>query len=179
MGGDWQKAQFANLIRYVPSGTYYARVRVRGKLIVQSLKTDLVSVAKLRLAVLEEERQWAESVDVVQRGKVLVDDAIRIDLDRMNSDVALKPRTRAYHAQQVKALHKSRSGLGSREMRGLSKTGCLNWAGSCGAGARISASAFIHTAEIQKTLIEIGIEMGAATTTQLGSSSVPVSGQRS
>ena len=37
------------LIRYVPSGTYFARLRVRGKLIRQSLKTDVLSVAKLRL----------------------------------------------------------------------------------------------------------------------------------
>jgi hypothetical protein len=152
-GGDWQKAQFANLIRYVPSGTYYARVRVRGKLIVRSLKTDLISVAKLRLADLEkEERQRAESVDVVHRGKVLVDDAIRIHLDRVNGDVSLKPRTRDYHAQQVKALLKSWPGLGSREIRGWSKTDCLNWAGSF--GARASASAFNHTAGILESRSE-------------------------
>jgi len=50
---DWQKTQFSNLIRYVPSGTYFARLRVRGKLIRQSLKTDVLSVAKLRLVDLE------------------------------------------------------------------------------------------------------------------------------
>ena len=29
----WQKTQFSNLIRYTPSGTYFARLRVNGKLI--------------------------------------------------------------------------------------------------------------------------------------------------
>jgi len=29
----WQKTQFANLIRCTPSGTYFARLRVKGKLI--------------------------------------------------------------------------------------------------------------------------------------------------
>lgn len=43
------KAQFTNRIRRVPSDTYYARLRVKGKLIRKSLKTDLVSSAKLRL----------------------------------------------------------------------------------------------------------------------------------
>jgi hypothetical protein len=38
---DWQKTQFANLVRYVPSGTYYARLRAAGKLIHKSLKTDV------------------------------------------------------------------------------------------------------------------------------------------
>jgi hypothetical protein len=44
---DWQKTQYSNLICYVPSGTYYARLRVKGKLIRRSLKTDVLSVAKL------------------------------------------------------------------------------------------------------------------------------------
>ena len=58
---DWQKTQYSNLIRNVPSGNYYARLRVKGKLIRRSLKTNLISVAKLRLADLEKsEREAAE-----------------------------------------------------------------------------------------------------------------------
>ena len=34
----WQKTQFANLVRYIPSGIYFARFRVRGKLIRKSPK---------------------------------------------------------------------------------------------------------------------------------------------
>ena len=47
----WLKTPFANLVRYVPSGIYFSRIRVRGKLIRRSLKTDTLSVAKLRLAL--------------------------------------------------------------------------------------------------------------------------------
>ena len=47
---EWQKTQYANLIRYVPSSSYFARLRVNGNLIRKSLKTDVLSVAKLRLA---------------------------------------------------------------------------------------------------------------------------------
>jgi hypothetical protein len=58
---DWQKTQYANLIRYVPSGKYYARLRVNGKLIVKSLKTQAISVAKLKLSDLDKhERKIAE-----------------------------------------------------------------------------------------------------------------------
>jgi hypothetical protein len=67
---QWQKTQFANLIRYVPSGTYFARLRVRGKLIRRSLKTDVISVAKLRLSDLEKsERAAAESLKSAPAGK--------------------------------------------------------------------------------------------------------------
>jgi hypothetical protein len=52
---DWQKTPFANLVRYVPLGTYFARLRVGGKLIRKTLKTDVLSVAKLRLGDLEKQ----------------------------------------------------------------------------------------------------------------------------
>jgi hypothetical protein len=47
---NWVKTPVANLIRYKPSGTYFARVRIRGKLFLQSMKTNVMSVAKLRLS---------------------------------------------------------------------------------------------------------------------------------
>ena len=50
---DWQKTQYSIVIRYVPSGSYYARLRFKGKLIRKSLKTNLISATKLRLADLE------------------------------------------------------------------------------------------------------------------------------
>jgi hypothetical protein len=43
---DWQETQHSNLIRYIPSGVYYARMRVKGKLIRRSLKTNVLTVAK-------------------------------------------------------------------------------------------------------------------------------------
>jgi hypothetical protein len=58
----WSKTQYANLIRYAPSGIYFARIRVQGKLILEPLKTTRIPVAKLRLAGLgKEERQKAEN----------------------------------------------------------------------------------------------------------------------
>ena len=71
-GKEWQKTQYSNLIRYVPSGTYFARLRVRGKLIRKSLKTDVLSVAKLRLADLEKnEREAAESNESAFKGRMV------------------------------------------------------------------------------------------------------------
>jgi hypothetical protein len=75
----WQKTQFSNLIRYTPSGTYFARLRVNGKLIRKTLKTDVLSVAKLRLADFEKvERQGAESRTNVSRGKLTFGEALEI-----------------------------------------------------------------------------------------------------
>src|SRR5271168_3583573 len=104
----WQKTQYANLIRYVPSGTYYARIRIRGKLLLRSLKTDLISVAKLRLNDLEKaERQAVECKDAVANGKMTFGQAMAVFKERINGDVSLKPRTREYYEQRLAALMKS------------------------------------------------------------------------
>jgi integrase len=159
-GRGWQKTSYANLIRYVPSGIYYARLRVKGKLIRKSLKTDVLSVAKLRLGDFEkQERQRAESVDSVSYGKMTVNDAIELHRRRVAGDVSLKPRTRQYHDQRITALLKSWPGLDKKEIRSLTKTDCLNW--SAKVAGNMSATAFNHTIGILRVLLEIGIEMGA------------------
>jgi integrase len=157
---DWQPTQFANLIRYVPSGTYYARLRVKGKLIRKSLKTDVLSVAKLRLGDLDkQERQRAESTDAAARGKMTVADAIELHKQRVAGDASLKPRTRDYHDQRITALLKSWPGLEKRLIRDFGKTECLHWAAKFGTDS--SPTAFNHTVGILRALLEIGVEVGA------------------
>ena len=56
----WQKTPYANLLRYLPNGMYFYRIRVRGRLIRRSLKTDVLSVAKLRLT--DEEKKHRQAV---------------------------------------------------------------------------------------------------------------------
>ena len=78
-GSVWQKTPYANLVRYEPSGKYFARLRVRGKLIRRSLKTTQLSVAKLRLTDLEKgERQKAEHQTAVADGRMTFGDALGI-----------------------------------------------------------------------------------------------------
>ena len=157
---DWQKTQYSNLIRYVPSGTYYARLRVKGKLIRRSLKTDVLTVAKLRLSDFEKvERQGAETRDSVSAGRMSLTDAIAIHKKRVAGDASLKPRTKDYHDQRIVALLKSWPGLGTKEIRSFTKTECLDWAARFGTDR--SATAFNHTISILRKLFEIGIEMGA------------------
>ena len=157
---NWQKAQFANLIRYVPSGKYYARIRVKGKLVRKSLKTNVLSVAKLRLSDFErQERQRAEAGEAVAGGKMTVADAIRIHQERVAGDLSLKPRTREYHDQRIAALRKSWPGLDKAEIRSVTKTECLNWAAKFGVDR--SPTAFNHTVGIFRALLEIGLEIGA------------------
>ena len=109
----WQKSQYANLIRYVPSGTYFARFRVKGKLVWRSLKTDRVTIAHTRLPdEIEKERRKAESASALVKGKMTGGDAIRIYNERINGRVDLKPLTKAYHSQRIDGLLRSWSAFG-------------------------------------------------------------------
>lgn len=156
----WCKTQYSNLIRYVPSGKYYARVRVKGKLIVKSLKTTRISVAKLRLSDLEKaERTTAENNDALTSGSMCFGQALAIFRQRVDGDPSLKPRTKAYYGERIAALLKSWPELDRLDLRKLSKTECLNWAAKFGVDS--SSSAFNHTISVLKHVIEVGIEVGA------------------
>ncbi len=158
--GVWQKTQYTNLIRYLPSGIYFARFRVHGKLIRKSLKTGAQTVAKLRLADLEKaERQSADSSVNATRGKLTFGEAVRICQKRIAGDVSLKQRSKNYYGERVTALLKSWRGLEKLDIRKITKTDCITWAADFGKDS--SPTAFNNTLKVLRDVIEIGIESGA------------------
>src|SRR5438309_5201746 len=71
---DWVKTPYPNLIRYKPSGNYFGRVRVNGKLIRHSLKTHVLSVAKLKLSdFLQDHRRLAINKGEPVKGEVIIE----------------------------------------------------------------------------------------------------------
>ncbi len=156
---DWQATQYANLIRYKPSGVYYARVRISGKLIRRSLKTQRISVAKLLLSDFEKsERQRAENRSPGVDDRMTFKQAKEVYTQRLDGNPSLKPRTKDYHKQQLIALAKSWPDLDGKELRAITKSDCLDWAARFGRSS--SGSAFNHTMSLLRHVIEVGIENG-------------------
>src|SRR5207249_11767183 len=88
---DWVKTPVANLLRYKPSGIYFARVRIRGKLFRHSLKTDVITVAKLRLRDFIKDKQDEMGDDsAVRSGKMTVADAVVIFRQRLDGQQNIK-----------------------------------------------------------------------------------------
>jgi integrase len=166
---SWQKSPHANLVRYIPSGVYFARIRIGGKLIRKSLKTDVLSVAKLRLNDLEEaERRNVTGGDLESKSRVTVDDAIEAyrqngfrPAEPKNPKEAkrLKPAALAYYEERVAGLLRSWPGLGQTEIRKLTERDCRKWADRY--RQEISATVFNHTLGILRNLVEFGIKSGA------------------
>lgn len=69
--GRHARTPYTNLVCSVAPGVFVARFRVAGKLIRRSLNTDVLSVARLRLADIEKhERQLVESAHDVAAGRL-------------------------------------------------------------------------------------------------------------
>jgi integrase len=157
---EWQKTPYANLVRYESSGIFFARFRVRGKLIRRSLKTSRISVAKLRLGDLEkQERQRAEHQTAVADGTMAFADALAIYKQRLAGDGSLKPRSKVYREDRIAALLKSWPGLAKTDTRKISKTDCLGWAADY--GQKAAPSNFNNTVGTLRLLLDIAVEAGA------------------
>ena len=156
----WLKTPYANLVRYVPSGIYFSRIRVQGKLIRRSLKTNKLVVAKLRLGDLEKvERQRVEVQGAIASGNMRFGDALTVFRNRLTNDNTLKPRSKAYREEGIAALLKSWPELEQTEVRKISKHDCLGWAAKFGQDA--SPSNFNNTVGTLRMVIDLAIDAGA------------------
>lgn len=124
----WKPTPVTNLIRYAPSGIYFARVRVGGKLIRQSLKTDVMSVAQLRLGdLVKQERTRHESSAEAARGRMTFGDALDIYRERLEGNAELKPSAKLYRRKCIARLLKTWPGLEKLDVRKISESACVKW----------------------------------------------------
>jgi hypothetical protein len=94
----------ANLVRFVRSGVYFSRIRVQGKLIRRSIKTDTLSVAKLRFGDLKKvERQWVEIQGGPSSGNLRFGEALASFRGRLINNSSLKPRTNEFRDERIAA----------------------------------------------------------------------------
>ena len=156
----WAKTSVANLVRYKASGVYFARVRVFGKLIRQSLKTDVFSVAQIRLTdLIQEQRKAAEVWRASSTGKMTFGDARKIYEANLANNQRLKPAAKVYRNTTIKDLCKTWPGLDATDIRKITQRGCLEWAARF--GQKYSPSLYNNTVGTLRHILEIGIQAGA------------------
>ena len=156
----WAKSPVPNLVRYLPSGVYFARVRVGGQLIRKSLKTDRLQVAQMRLGdLVKHERSRLEARASAAKGKITFGDALRIFTVQSEGNLSLKPSAKLYRRKCVAALVRSWPGLLAADVRKISERDCLNWAAAF--GQKYSASVYNNTVGILRQILKIAIAEGA------------------
>lgn len=157
---DWVKTPVANLVRYKPSGIYFARARIRGKLFRCSLKTTKMSVAQLRLREFIKERQEEMGDDrAVLSGKMTFGDALKVFHSRLDGQQDIKEGAKVYRRKCIQALLKTWPGLETTPVGKVSKDDCLNWARRFAEG--YSPSVYNNTVGTLRMILDIAVEKGA------------------
>jgi len=159
-GTRWQKSSHAGLVRYTPNGTYYARFKSSGKLVWKSLKTDVLSVAVLRLGdVRKQEAARSAKSDGVKSGRLTLADAAAIHMERLEGQPDLKPRTKAYYREVLKRMVADWPGWETADCRRVTKADCLEWSGRMSKAA--APSVYNHGLSLLRHILDISVESGA------------------
>jgi hypothetical protein len=151
----WQKTRFPNLIRYVPSGTYFGRMKVDGKLIRRSLDTHVLEVAKLRLSdFLKEHRRFGVSKNDAVKGEVIV----QLYRKEVENDHNARPTTKLYKRETLIALKKTWPDLFEMDIARLTQKDCREWTARY--TKNYSPTRFNGALNIVRRIFEIAVEEG-------------------
>jgi integrase len=157
---QWVKSSVGNIVRYVPSGIYFARAKVGGKLIRRSLKTDKLSVAQLRLGdLMKLERGQLEARVEAGKGRMTFGGALEIYQKQLEANVSLKPSAKIYRQKCIEALVRTWPGLREKDIRKISERECLQWASRF--GKDYSPSVFNNTIGTLRHILNVAISEGA------------------
>jgi integrase len=157
---DWVKTPVANLVRYKPSGIYFARVRIKGKLFRQSLKTDVITTAKLRLAdFIKDKRDEMGDDSAVRTGRMTFGDAMQVYRQRLDSQQDITEGAKVYRRKCIDALLSSWPELKAMPIGKVSKDACLQWAEKF--SADYSATVYNNTVGTLRMIIDVAVEKGA------------------
>ncbi len=121
--GKWRSfPKVPNLLQYVNTGTYFARVKIKGKTIRQSLETDVFTTAKLKLPdKLKAFRKPQPIVGTFAEARQLYE----ADLE---NDYTLAEKSRLYRKGRIAALLRTWPELDESKLNKISGTTCKEWA---------------------------------------------------
>jgi integrase len=111
-----------NLIQYVPSGVYFARIKFNGKAIRKSLETNVWTTAKLKLPdAIREVKKPKAAVGTFAEARLLYE-------SDLSNDHAIKPESKRYRIFRIAALLKTWPSLDATNLRKITVPECKEWA---------------------------------------------------
>ena len=155
----WVKAQTANLWRYTPCGSYYARVKVLGKLKVKHLETKELAVARRVLPKVVAELRHQGKLQSAESAPKTFLEAKTIFLKRLDADESLKDRSKDYRRETIDHLEKAWPRLPEKRLAKISEDDCLDC--SKRLGAMLGAQRYNNTIGTLKSILTIAVERGS------------------
>jgi len=124
--GKWRSfAKVPNLLQYVSTGTYFARVKVNGKIFRESLETTVFTTAKLKMGDFVKEKTTRKHVDGTP---VIFEDARKLYEQDLEADDSISDIAKRYRRYCLKALATSWPELDQTKLAKISETACREWA---------------------------------------------------
>ncbi len=156
--GKWKSfPRVPHLLQYVPSGKFFGRVKANGKIVRQTLKTDVFTTAKLRLGdFLKAQHKRAARVVSGTFGEARAHYEREVDADH-----TLKEASKLYRHNCVKALLRTWPELDAKAPAKITEADCRAWASRFAAeydGARQSK----HCADLVRFLAFSGCRISEA-----------------
>lgn len=124
--GKWRSfPKVPGLLQYVASGAYFGKVKIQGKQIRQSLKTDVFTTAKLKLADFKKEKLKKSLRPVAGT----FGEARALYEADLVADHTLKDGSKLYRRNCIKALLHTWPGLDALPPAKITEADCRAWAG--------------------------------------------------
>jgi hypothetical protein len=121
--GKWRSfSRVPHLLQYVSSGTYFARIKVRGKIIREGLDTAVWSTAQLRLLDFLKGQQEANQAS--QEQKVSFGEAVELYRKRVQNDSAMKTRSKEYRFLCIRKIESTWMGIGKKSLGEITEQEC-------------------------------------------------------
>jgi integrase len=141
-----------HLLQYVSNGNYYGRVKVGGKLIRGSLKTDVWTTAKLRLPDFLKEQQESRS----RVAAPTFSEAVEFFKRELETDTAIKPQSKQYRLWCLGKLQKTWPGLWMLHLDEITPQACREWAAKL--SGTIGCHYYNNTIGTLKQVLRVGLK---------------------
>ena len=112
-----------HLLQYVTNGNYYGRIKVGGKLIRESLKTNVWTTEKLRLTDFLKKHQETRVRPVTPKFK----EAVELFKLELQNDSTMKPRSKGYRLGCLQKLQRTWPELWELRLDQITQQACKEW----------------------------------------------------
>ena len=142
-----------NLLQYVSSGAFFARVKIDRKLFRQSLKTNVWTTAKLRLVDFLKQHNESHGSLAAPKFTEAVD-AYKRDLE---TNSAIKPQSKQYRLWCLQKIERSWPKLWDLRLDQITEEDCKEWAAKL--NKDIACHYYNNTIGTLKQIIEAGLKL--------------------
>jgi integrase len=123
--GQWRSfPKVPHLLQYVNNGNYYGRIKVGGKIIRESLKTNIWTTAKLRLTDFLKEHQEARNDTIPPK----FSEAVNRFKKELANDPDTKPQSKDYRLWCLRKIETSWPELWNLRIDEITPQACKEWA---------------------------------------------------